>query len=591
MAYYKQAQPFYRPSGDSHPDLYRVGDSDSTLLRGKFIRSVKSSTRVPDVSTHDWFYKKHLRDEWKRNWFATGDHRRPPDQGLAPPGWSSYQGKPPSEEYHYRDVLKRRSDKQGAAPGILGGRGSIATWSKWTYAAHSLQTTQDPVTFQDGGPDLGPRWAKVTRRVTYDMHSRQVLEDVVAKGLTRQSAAGPIPHTPPGKGRDIVPEFYFRRGAWPTSSSVNTHDAPVPQASDTERAATKREGSPSSPRFQVPDDVLASQAAMGCPLRGYPIPSVMPVLPPAAASDSTRPHRERNPALSPMVFDAVVARPVGRKERNSTPKALEAVAKEWQRLRTIKHRDGVGVWDESRVREKSRVRHEARDKGITMHFARIFDLCVEKGSELPLGDPDRRFKGRAVLQGDQVIDQNWEAALFQDLSSSPAGMEASRAADAYGMLEGHDIEVADADSAYTQSYLESDIPTWVSLPREQWPQAWIDEGYRDPVCPLVLSLYGHPDAGGYWERHCDQVLQDKGWTPIPGWRSCYWHSECTTLLMVYVDDFKMAGPKAHKKRLWSEIRGDPDRPEDGGIYMGKSALQNRFLGCEHILTTQHDTWL
>ena len=56
-----------------------------------------------------------------------------------------------------------------------------------------------------------------------------------------------------------------------------------------------------------------------------------------------------------------------------------------------------------------------------------------------------------MLQGDQVKDQNWEAALFQDLGSSPAAMEASRAADAYGMLPGHDIEVADADQAYTQS--------------------------------------------------------------------------------------------------------------------------------------------
>ena len=112
-----------------------------------------------------------------------------------------------------------------------------------------------------------------------------------------------------------------------------------------------------------------------------------------------------------------------------------------------------------------------------MHFARIFDLCVEKGSELPQGDKDRKFKGRAVLQGDQVRDQNWEAALFQDLSSSPAAMEASRAADAYGMLDGHTIMVADADSAYTQSYLDSSIETWVSiLPREQWRQQWIDDG-------------------------------------------------------------------------------------------------------------------
>ena len=91
-------------------------------------------------------------------------------------------------------------------------------------------------------------------------------------------------------------------------------------------------------------------------------------------------------------------------------------------------------------------------------------------------------------------------------------MEASRAADAYGMLPGNDIEVADVDSAYTQSYLDSDIKTWVAIPREQWPQEWFDKGYRNPVCPLVLSLYGHPDAGGYWERHCDTFLQTIGWT-------------------------------------------------------------------------------
>ena len=212
-----------------------------------------------------------------------------------------------------------------------------------------------------------------------------------------------------------------------------------------------------------------------------------------------------------------------------------------------------------------------------MHFARVFDLCVEKGSELPVGHPERKYKGRAVLQGDQVKDQNWEAALFQDLGSSPAAMEASRAADAYGMLPGHDIEVADADQAYTQSYLEGPVQTWVAIPKEQWPQKWLDDGMVNPVCPLVLSLYGHPDAGGHWERHCDSVLQSKGWSPIPGWRSCYWHQECETYLIVYVDDFKMAGPKKHLKKLWDQIIGDPDHPENGGIYMGRHPDRNASL--------------
>ena len=125
-----------------------------------------------------------------------------------------------------------------------------------------------------------------------------------------------------------------------------------------------------------------------------------------------------------MTYYACVARPVSRKERNETPAALEACAKEWHRLRNIKHKRGVGVWDESKVREKAQVRRESQQTGVAVHFARIFDLCVEKGSELPEGHPERKFKGRAVLQGDQVKDQNWETALFQDLSSSPAAMEA-----------------------------------------------------------------------------------------------------------------------------------------------------------------------
>eukprot|EP00959_Pyramimonas_sp_CCMP1952_P038880 813991-Pyramimonas_sp.AAC.1 len=43
--------------------------------------------------------------------------------------------------------------------------------------------------------------------------------------------------------------------------------------------------------------------------------------------------------------------------------------------------------------------------------------------------------------------------------SSPAAMQASKAADAYGLFEGHSIEQADARQAYTQSRLGG-TPTW-----------------------------------------------------------------------------------------------------------------------------------
>ena len=143
----------------------------------------------------------------------------------------------------------------------------------------------------------------------------------------------------------------------------------------------------------------------------------------------------------------MVARPVGKKEIEAQPKAQEAVQKEWQRLRDKR------VWDESSVREWGDVAKEARDKGKEVHIGYLFGLCVEKNSELADGDPNKKYKYRVVFQGNRVVNQNWEAALFQDLGSSPATMEASRAADAYGCAPGHDIEIADAEQAYIQAEL------------------------------------------------------------------------------------------------------------------------------------------
>ena len=94
---------------------------------------------------------------------------------------------------------------------------------------------------------------------------------------------------------------------------------------------------------------------------------------------------------------------------------------------------------------------------------------VEKGAELPKNDPRRKFKYRVVFQGNRVVTQNWETALFQDMGSSPASMEAGKYVDCHGCLPGHDIEQADAEQAYVQADLEG-TETWVWLPPEAWPE-------------------------------------------------------------------------------------------------------------------------
>ena len=138
---------------------------------------------------------------------------------------------------------------------------------------------------------------------------------------------------------------------------------------------------------------------------------------------------------------------------------------------------------------------EARERREEVNIGRIFGICVEKGSELPDGDPDRKFKGRAVFQGNNVWNQNWEWAVFGELGSNPATMQATQVCDCYGLLPGHKTEQADARQAYTQTVLGG-VKTWVELPRDQWPEKWARVGLTRPVCRLWRALYGHPDSGG-----------------------------------------------------------------------------------------------
>ncbi|CAE7815308.1 unnamed protein product [Symbiodinium sp. CCMP2456] len=167
----------------------------------------------------------------------------------------------------------------------------------------------------------------------------------------------------------------------------------------------------------------------------------------------------RAPESSVFFYSACVARPVDRKERAANPKAKAALDKE----------------------------------GETAHVGRIFDICVEKNSELPETDPNRKFKGRVVFEGCHVKDEGNNWAIFSEITSCPATMEAGKAADAFGLLPGHEIQVADGESAYTQAKLGGPA-TWVRLPKERWPPEWQGK-YHDPVVRLVLALYGHPDAG------------------------------------------------------------------------------------------------
>ena len=260
---------------------------------------------------------------------------------------------------------------------------------------------------------------------------------------------------------------------------------------------------------------------------------------------------------------ALVAKVINQNDVAKIPEAQEAMDKEWQKLLY------KVCWVESPVREFEDVQKEVRQKA---HFGRIFEICSLKGSELPKGHPQRKYKGRSVFQGNQVRDENADHAIFAELGSSPASMEAGKIIDVFGSQPGYAKQQADARQAYTQALFEG-IATWVRLPRNRWPKAWTN--YRDPVCPLRLALYGHPDSGGIWEKHCTKQLRSIGWVPVlPDiWQSIFYHPELDLLLVVYVDDFKMAGPKDNLAKGWEGISKVLD--------MDPAEPLGRYFGCNH----------
>ena len=163
-------------------------------------------------------------------------------------------------------------------------------------------------------------------------------------------------------------------------------------------------------------------------------------------------------------------------------KSVEATAamdKEWTKL--ARHRrpnpkdKGIGAWDIESVRNLADVKREARDNGTTIHHGRIAELCTQKNSELPDGHEAKVWKGRSVLLGNHILDEDSKWAVFTELSSSPPTLEACRYLDAISCFPGYQTKIGDANGAYCQSYLEADengIVTWVSLPEHRWPEHW-----------------------------------------------------------------------------------------------------------------------
>ena len=151
------------------------------------------------------------------------------------------------------------------------------------------------------------------------------------------------------------------------------------------------------------------------------------------------------------------------------PDARAAVEKEWDKLEKIL------AWQLTKVRNKNEVIAEARNKGHTVHFASLMDLCHPKISEL---EPQfQKYKGRVVLRGDIAKDDSGSYAVFVEQGSSASQMTAAKMMEVTSRLPGCARQAADAVSAYTQVKME-DAPTFFNIPKSECPK-YLETSFHD----------------------------------------------------------------------------------------------------------------
>ena len=191
------------------------------------------------------------------------------------------------------------------------------------------------------------------------------------------------------------------------------------------------------------------------------------------------------------------------------------------------------------------------------------------------------------------------------MGNSPDTIEGGRLCGFYGCLNGHMVSVADAVQAYIQAELGGDL-CWINLPLEAYPQ-WIDGKFtslstqevyslnnayerwrtmRNPVTPLLMALYGHPDSVTMWEVKCDDDVKSVGFVALGAeWPSVYFHQELNLLLVIYVDDFKMAGPEANMDKGWALLRTKLNIGPEGplGMYLGCNQRREQMILDKGIL--------
>jgi hypothetical protein len=80
----------------------------------------------------------------------------------------------------------------------------------------------------------------------------------------------------------------------------------------------------------------------------------------------------------------------------------------------------INTWLEDEVEERGDVEARAERQGVNIRVGIVFRICVEEDSEAEKEERLRKWEGRVVFRGNDVVDENCGIAMFQELGSAPA---------------------------------------------------------------------------------------------------------------------------------------------------------------------------
>ena len=211
---------------------------------------------------------------------------------------------------------------------------------------------------------------------------------------------------------------------------------------------------------------------------------------------------------------------------------------------------------------------------MTIHIGEGLPICSIKFAEMPANL--HKYKGRFCFRTPTTRDEGGALAVFQEMSSRPTTIVALNVAIAYGMIFGHKCSTVDAIKAYVQSDLNCIHPTYIEIPKYLCPDEW--KHMDRPVVQLKKALYGHPEAGGHWERHLEAIIKKMGGQAVPNHPSCFWFPDLKLFMIVYVDDLLLSGPEAHHEKLWKTLgeQVNLEPAEDLDRYLGRHHSKTSF---------------